>query len=93
MSERLHGQETEVYQSNRFEKALGKLPEQLQQRGEDEIDRILDNPELGEQKKGDLSYLRVHKFKLNNQLTLLGYSWVDNKIELYLLNLESHEIK
>ncbi|PHI31053.1 type II toxin-antitoxin system RelE/ParE family toxin [Budvicia aquatica] len=91
MSDGLQGQEIEVYQSNRFEKVLGKLPEQLLQIVENEIDRILDNPELGEQKKGDLSYLRVHKFKLNNQLTLLGYSWVENKIELYLLSLESHE--
>ncbi|SQI41898.1 Uncharacterised protein [Leminorella richardii] len=91
MSEGPQNREIDVYQSNRFEKALDKLPEKLQQIVEDEIDKIVDNPELGEQKKGDLSYLRVHKFKLNNQLTLLGYSWVENKIELYLLSLEPHE--
>lgn len=27
---------------------------------------------IGEQKKGALAFLRVHKFKMNNQLTLLG---------------------
>ncbi|MGJ0576900.1 type II toxin-antitoxin system RelE/ParE family toxin [Xenorhabdus bovienii] len=36
-------------------------------------------------------FLRVHKFQLNNQLTLLGYHWVEEKIELYLLNFGSHE--
>ncbi|MFV0547711.1 MAG: type II toxin-antitoxin system RelE/ParE family toxin [Limnobaculum xujianqingii] len=91
MSEGHQNQEIDVYQSNRFEKALNKLPEKLRQAVEDEIDQIIDNPELGEQKKGDLSYLRVHKFKLNNQLTLLGYSWIDSKIELYLLSIDSHE--
>lgn len=58
---------------------------------EDEIEKILDNPLLVEKKKGDLNYLRVHKFQLNNQLTLLGYSWVEDKIELYLLSFSSHE--
>lgn len=91
MSEGPQNQEIDVYQSNRFEKALDKLPEKLQQIVENEIDKILDNPELGEQKKGVLSYLRVHKFKLNNQLALLGYSWIEHKIELYLLSLDSHE--
>ncbi|MDN3663262.1 type II toxin-antitoxin system RelE/ParE family toxin [Vibrio agarivorans] len=26
-----------------------------------------------------------------NQLALLGYSWVENKLEIYLLHLDSHE--
>jgi mRNA-degrading endonuclease RelE of RelBE toxin-antitoxin system len=91
MSEEQKSQIIEVYQSNRFEKALDKLSAPLQKIVEDEIDKILANPELGEQKRGDLGYLRVHKFKLNNQLTLLGYSWLEYKIELYLLSLESHE--
>jgi hypothetical protein len=35
--------------------------------------------------------MTVHKFKMNNQETLLGYSWVDEKLTLYLQNLGSHE--
>jgi len=83
--------EIEVYQSNRFERALGKLSEEQLKVVEDEIDDILDNPEIGEKKKGDLSYLRVHKFKLNNNLVLLGYSWVEDKLELCLLSIGPHE--
>ncbi|MBP2856969.1 type II toxin-antitoxin system RelE/ParE family toxin [Dickeya oryzae] len=91
MSEEQNQAEIEVYQTNRFEKALDKLPQQFRSVVEDEIDAIVENPELGELKKGDLSYLRVHKFKLNNQLTLLGYSWNQSQLIIHLLSLGSHE--
>ncbi|WP_336239646.1 type II toxin-antitoxin system RelE/ParE family toxin [Enterobacter chuandaensis] len=81
----------DVYQTRRFEKALDKLPESQQEEVEDEVDQIIANPEIGELKKGDLSHLRVHKFRLNGQLTLLGYTWIEDKLELYLLHVGSHE--
>lgn len=83
--------EIDVYQSRRFEKVLKKLPELQLKIVEDEIDKIIKEPEIGELKKGDLSHLRVHKFKIDNEQVLLGYSWVENKIEIYLLYLGSHE--
>ncbi|WP_129543811.1 type II toxin-antitoxin system RelE/ParE family toxin [Serratia sp. 1D1416] len=91
MSEGQDEKEVDVYQSRRFEKALDKLPEKLQEIVEDEIDTIIANPEIGEQKKGDLSFLRVHKFQMNNRLTLLGYTWIEDKLELYLLCVGPHE--
>jgi len=79
--------EIDVYQSRRFEKILRKLPEpQLKT-----VDNIIENPGIGELKKGDLSHLRVHKFKINNEQVLLGYSWLESKIEIYLLYLGAHE--
>ena len=83
--------EIDVYQARRFEKGLRKLPEHQLKTVEDEIDNIIENPEIGELKKGDLSHLRVHKFKINNEQVLLGYSWLESKIEIYLLYLGSHE--
>lgn len=91
MSEELNVNNIEVYQSRRFEKAMDKLPETQQAVVEDEIDRIVADPEIGELKKGDLNFLRVHKFSLNNQQVLLGYTWVEDMLELYLLSLGSHE--
>ncbi|BEO62766.1 type II toxin-antitoxin system RelE/ParE family toxin [Serratia marcescens] len=91
MSEGQNEKEVDVYQSNRFKKTLDKLPEVLQEIVEDEIDTIIANPEIGELKKGDLSFLRVHKFQLNNRLTLLGYTWIEDKFELYLLSVGPHE--
>ncbi|QIG07170.1 type II toxin-antitoxin system RelE/ParE family toxin [Proteus sp. ZN5] len=82
--------EIDVYQSARFEKAMKKLPESDAKIIEDEIDQIIDNSLIGEQKKGDLAYLRVHKFRLNELTVLLGYSWIANKVELYLLHIGSH---
>jgi hypothetical protein len=58
---------------------------------EDEIEKIIEDPEIGEQKKGDLAFLRVHKFQLDKQLALLGYSWIEDRLEIYLLQLGSHE--
>ncbi|HAS8440036.1 TPA: type II toxin-antitoxin system RelE/ParE family toxin [Vibrio vulnificus] len=91
MSEEQSGSEVEVFQTNRFEKQMNKLPQKQCELVEDEIDKIIDNPEIGTRKKGDLSHLWVHKFKMDKQEVLLGYSWVEDKLELYLLNVGPHE--
>ena len=49
------------------------------------------DPLLGNQKKGDLAFLRVYKFKMTKQLTLLGYSYEDGNVILELINLGAHE--
>ena len=51
----------------------------------------MENPTLGDRKKGDLSFLHVYKFKMNQQLTLLGYSFDDGALILTLMALGSHE--
>ena len=52
---------------------------------------IINNPNLGEQKVGDLSGVYVYKFKMVKQLTLLAYTYDDYTITLTLLTLGSHE--
>jgi len=52
---------------------------------------LMKDPKLGEQKKGDLAFLRVYKFKMAKQLMLLGYSYQDKAIVLELIALNSHE--
>ena len=81
----------DVYETNRFAKSLKKMPKQQLSLVEDEIEKIISDPEIGERKKGDLSYLRVHKFKLSGQLVLLGYSWYDQQLKLILLDIGPHE--
>jgi mRNA-degrading endonuclease RelE of RelBE toxin-antitoxin system len=81
----------EVFETRRFTKALGKLAESQLVIVEDEIENIIGDPELGELKKGDLSHLRVHKFKIDTQQSLLGYAWLEDRIEIYLLHLGPHE--
>jgi mRNA-degrading endonuclease RelE of RelBE toxin-antitoxin system len=83
--------EIDVFQSRRFEKKFNSLNAQEQEIVDEQIELIIGNPESGEQKKGDLAFLRVHKFRMNSQQYLLGYSWVEQKLELYMLSLGSHE--
>ncbi len=53
------------------------------------IQKIIDNPEIGESKRGDLAGVYVYKFKIDHQETLLAYEW-DPKQRL-LLALGVHE--
>lgn len=55
------------------------------------VKQIANEPEIGEKKVGDLDYLRVYKFKMVNQLTLLAYSYEENRLILELLMFGSHE--
>ena len=55
------------------------------------IKALMKDPLQGEQKKGELIFLRVYKFKMVKQLTLLGYSYQDDRLVLELMALGSHE--
>jgi len=83
--------EVKIFETRRFERSLNKLSDSQLKVVEDEIDKVISDPEIGELEKGDLSHLRVHKFKLEKQQVLLGYSWFEEKLELYLLQVGSHE--
>lgn len=80
-----------IVQTPSFGKAVKKLKKNQKKELDEAIRALLKNPNLGEQKKGDLAFLRVYKFKMNKQLTLLGYSFYDDTLVLELLALGSHE--
>lgn len=52
---------------------------------------IAANPESGERTKGDLSELRVVKFRSQDQLYLLGYALEDAVRLVYLETVGPHE--
>jgi len=85
------GKIQKVLQTPTFKKATKKLKPNQKQDLDNAIKSLIANPLLGQQKKGDLAYLRVFKFKMVKQLTLLGYSYVDGEVILELLNIGSHE--
>ena len=81
-----------VLQTPTFKKSVRKL--KLNQKNDLDIaiKALIAKPSLGEQKKGDLTFLRVYKFKMNKQLTLIGYSFDDDgALTLELMALGSHE--
>ncbi len=82
---------TQVLQTSSFKKTVKRLNPNQKNDLDQAIRQIMDNPQVGDRKKGDLSFLRVHKFKMAKQLTLLGYSYEDGSIILELIALGSHE--
>lgn len=82
---------TSVLQTPTFKKAVKKLKPNQKKELDVVVNALMAKPTLGEQKKGDLAFLRVYKFKMNKQLTLLGYSFDDCTLILELMAFGSHE--
>ncbi len=82
---------TSVLQTPTFKKAVKKLNPNQKKDLDRAVEKLMVNPSIGEQKKGDLTFLRIHKFKMNKQPTLLGYSFDDGALVLELMALGSHE--
>lgn len=82
---------TQVLQTPTFKKAVKKLHKNQKADLDEAIKELMIDPLLGEQKKGDLAFLRVYKFNMVKQLTLLGYSYEDGTVTLELMALGSHE--
>jgi mRNA-degrading endonuclease YafQ of YafQ-DinJ toxin-antitoxin module len=79
-----------IEQTRQFKKSYKKLhPNQLPETNA-AIESIIENPNIGEQKHGDLSWLKVHKFNILGQLTLIGYS-IDDNATLTFVALGPHE--
>lgn len=80
-----------VLQTPTFKKVVKKLKPNQKKELDVAVKELMAKPTLGEQKKGDLAFLRVYKFKMSKQLTLLGYSFDDGTLILELMALGSHE--
>ena len=81
----------EVVTTLTFRKAVKKLKPNQKTDLDTAIRGLMADPLLGEQKKGDLSFMRVFKFKMAKQLTLLAYSYDDHRLILELITVGSHE--
>ncbi len=80
-----------VLQTKRFLKTIKKLHANQKSDLDKAILRIIQDPEIGELKIGDLAGVRVYKFKMQNQLTLLAYKFIDDQPCLLMLTLGSNE--
>ena len=73
---------------------FGKCVKRLHNNQKDDLDvairAVLENPAIGEQKAGDLAWLRVYKFRMVNQITLLAYE-IAGSATIILHDLGSHE--
>ncbi len=81
----------DIKQTKRFARLYKKLHDNIVVDVDEAIEKIQQNPEIGDRKMGDLAALRVLKFRSNGQLYLLGYT-LDETIRLiYLESVGSHE--
>ena len=62
-----------IYQSRSFEKKVKKMSKTEKDTMDREIRRLAEDPSIGEEKKGDLRGVFVHKFKLKTIQYLLAY--------------------
>ena len=80
-----------VIQSHSFKKAVKKLHKNQKADLDAAVRTLMDNTNLGIQKVGDLSSVRIYKFKMLKQLTLLAYQIDDGQLVLTLLMIGTHE--
>lgn len=78
-----------IYQSGIFEKKVKKMTKKEKLALDDEIKKFAVNPSIGEEKKGDLKKIFVHKFKIRALEYLLSYRLNGKNLELIMLG--SHE--
>ena len=79
----------QIAQSGQFKKSYKKLFSNQLNETNAAINEIIANPEIGEKKHGDLSWLRVYKYKMLDQLTLIDYTI--EKETLTFIALGPHE--
>lgn len=80
-----------IIQTNAFKKFYKKLHKNQLDAVNQAINALSENHELGERKLGDLAWLRVYKFKVQNHIMLLGYFFEHETMVLTLVALGVHE--
>lgn len=78
-----------IFQSRIFENKVKKFSKQEKEILDEEIKKIIENLLLGNEKKGDLRGMYVHKFKIKAIQYLLSYRMI--KADLELIMIGSHE--
>ncbi|WP_090142485.1 type II toxin-antitoxin system RelE/ParE family toxin [Limnohabitans sp. DM1] len=82
----------QVQQTRRFARVYKKLTQiSLIADTDAAVDAVVENPDVGERKKGDLDQLWVYKFRSQGQLYLLGYTREDTVRLVYLEAMGPHE--
>ena len=81
----------QLVQTRGFVHSVKKLHKNQKEALYTAVQEIMQDPELGNIKTGDLAGLRVYKFRMVSQLTLLVYTYVDSTITLAVVAFGSHE--
>lgn len=78
-----------IIQSRSFERKVKRFGKREKKVLDKQIRGILENPPIGQEKKGALRGIYIHKFKLQAIQYLLSYRFVDDDLELIMIG--THE--
>lgn len=71
-----------IYQSRIFKDKIKKFSKQEKGILDEEIKRIIENPLVGEERKGDLRGVYIHKFKIKKYSAC---RMINNELELIMI--------
>lgn len=74
-----------IFQSRSFERKVNKFTKREKSKLDEQIGKIIDNPYIGSEKKGDLRFVYVNKFKLQNVQYLIAYRFIGEDLELVMI--------
>lgn len=74
-----------IYQSRSFEKKVKKISKREKEILDQQIRKIADDPSIGEEKRGDLRGIFIHKFKIKTAEYLLAYRVIGGNLELIMI--------
>ena len=74
-----------IIQSRSFEQRAKKFNQAQKAILDEQVKLILENPDIGDEKKGDLSEIYVHKFKIKTIQYLLAYRFNEEMLELIVV--------
>ena len=74
-----------IIQSRSFEQRVKKFNQAQKMILDEQIRLILKDPDIGDEKKGDLSQVYVHKFKIKTIQYLLAYCFNEEQLELIMI--------
>lgn len=80
-----------VIEARSFRNTVKRLHANQKQALDEAVRTVMGNPALGDLKAGDLAGLRVYKFRMVDQLTLLAYRYDGKADTLALEALGPHE--
>lgn len=79
-----------VFQTNLFNKKIKKLSKKQKLDLDEAIKKIVADPTIGQEKKGDLIGVFVYKFKSSTQLLLLAYEWDEESRTLLMIGVHEN---
>ncbi len=74
-----------IRQSRFFERKVKRFRKQEKKILDKQIQKILDNPNIGQGKKGDLRGVYIYEFKIHTIQYLLSYRFVSDDLELIMI--------